>query len=145
MTIRLANAEAKRCWFSVLLAMVLAGCASDHKSSPAPVGQNGNTTNYVPRFYPHINVYVTPPTRLFYVGGQVNTNTGGRILYTGPITLTGAIEAAGDFTPYADKRHVQITRVDGTITIANAVEALSHPEKDLPIYPGDRIWVGRRF
>jgi polysaccharide biosynthesis/export protein VpsN len=103
------------------------------------------TTNYVPRFYPRINVTVTPTGRFFFVGGQVNNGTGGQKLYTGPITLMGAIEAAGDFTNFADRKHVQITRVDGTIVLVNCVEAIKHPEKDLPIYPGDRIWVGRRF
>jgi protein involved in polysaccharide export with SLBB domain len=103
------------------------------------------TTNYVPRYYTHISVTVTPVARFFFVGGQVNNSAGGRIMYTGPITVMGAIQAAGDFTPFADKRHVQVTRVDGTILKVNCIQAIKHPEKDVPIYPGDRIWVGRRF
>jgi len=103
------------------------------------------TTNYVPHYYTHISVTVTPMARFFYVGGQVNNNAGGRITYAGPITVMGAIQAAGDFTPFADRKHVQITRADGTILKVNCVEAIKHPEKDLPIYPGDRIWVVRRL
>jgi protein involved in polysaccharide export with SLBB domain len=103
------------------------------------------TTNYVPRYYPHISVTVTPVARFFFVGGQVNNNgTGGRIAYAGPITIMGAIQAAGDFTPFADKKHVQVTRGDKILKV-NCVDALKHPDKDIRIYPGDRIWVGRRF
>jgi len=145
MTIRLTKASGKRSWCSGLLAILIAGCASDHKTLPPSAGQENDTTNFVPRYYPGITVTVTPTSRFFFVGGQVNNNTGGQKLYTGPITLTGALDVAGNFTPFADKTHVQITRVDGTVIIVNAVAALRHPEKDPPIYPGDRIWVGRRF
>jgi polysaccharide export outer membrane protein len=103
------------------------------------------TTNYVPRFFTHITITVTPIARFFYVMGQVNNNAGGRILYTGPITVLGAIAAAGDFTPFAKKKDVQITRANGNIEHVNCVKAIKHPELDVPIYPGDRIQVGRRF
>jgi protein involved in polysaccharide export with SLBB domain len=103
------------------------------------------TGAYVPHYYTHITVTVTPVARFFYVGGQVNNVAGGRIPYRGPITLMGAIQAAGDFTPYANKRAVQVTRADGTILKVNCIQAIAHPEKDIPIYPHDRIWVGRRF
>jgi len=102
------------------------------------------TTNYVPRYFTHISVTVTPMARYFFVGGQVNNNAGGRILYTGPITIMGAIQAAGDFTPFAKKKDVQITRANGSIEHVNCVAAIKHPEKDVPIYPGDRIWVAHR-
>jgi protein involved in polysaccharide export with SLBB domain len=103
------------------------------------------TAKYLSGYFTHISVTVTPVARFFYVGGQVNNTSGGRIIYTGPITVMGAIQAAGDFTPFSDRKHVQVTRVDGTIVKVNCIEAIKHPEKDIPIYPGDRIWVGRRF
>ena len=99
---------------------------------------------YVPTWYKHVSVTVTPVARYFFVGGQVNNMTTGRILYTGPITVMGAIQAAGDFTPFADKRHVQVTRVDGTIEHVNCVKAIKNPKLDLDVYPGDRIWVPLR-
>jgi protein involved in polysaccharide export with SLBB domain len=99
---------------------------------------------YVPRYFTHITVTITPMARFFFVGGQVNNNAGGRILYTGPITVMGAIQAAGDFTPFANKRHVQITRADGTIEHVNCNDAINHPKRDLPVYPNDRILVPRR-
>jgi protein involved in polysaccharide export with SLBB domain len=101
---------------------------------------------YVPDWYPHITVTVTPLARYFFVLGQVNNVGGGRILYTGPITLLGAIGAAGDFTPFADKRHVTVIRgLDGSVKTINCIKAIKHPELDIPIYPGDKIQVGRRF
>jgi protein involved in polysaccharide export with SLBB domain len=101
---------------------------------------------YVPAWYPQITVTVTPTARFFYVLGQVNNAAGGRILYTGPITLLGAIGAAGDFTPFADKRHVTVIRaLDGSVKTVNCIKAIKHPELDIPIYPGDKIQVGRRF
>lgn len=99
-----------------------------------------------PKYYAHLTVSVTASGRYFYVGGETSPNgTGGRILYFGPITVTRAIDAAGGFSPFANKKKVQLTRVDGTKIIVNCVKAIDHPEKDLPVYPGDRIYVPRRF
>jgi protein involved in polysaccharide export with SLBB domain len=104
------------------------------------------TGKYEPDYYPHITITVTPLARYFFVGGQIMGGGGGRILYTGPITVLGAIQAAGDFNPFANRRKVQITRADGkSILYVNCLKAIKHPELDLPIYPGDRIFVSRRF
>jgi polysaccharide biosynthesis/export protein len=103
-------------------------------------------TEYEPHWYPHVNVTVTPVARFFYVMGQVTGGSGsGRVAYTGPITVLGAITSAGDFTPFADKKHVQITRMNGKIEYVNCVKALKHPELDLKVFPGDKIMVPRRL
>jgi protein involved in polysaccharide export with SLBB domain len=102
---------------------------------------------YVPDWYPHITVTVAPLSRFFYVGGQVagGGGGGGRIPWTSGMTILRGIQAAGDFTPFANRRKVQITRaIDKSIEYENCVDALKHPEKDLPVYPGDDIYVGRR-
>ncbi len=100
----------------------------------------------VPRYYAHATVTVTPSGRFFYIGGEVTPNSaGGRIMYAGPITVTRAIDAAGGFNPFANKKKVQLQRVDGTTIIVNCVKALQHPDLDPPVYPGDRIYVPRRF
>jgi protein involved in polysaccharide export with SLBB domain len=100
---------------------------------------------YEPKWFLHVNVTVTHAARFFYVTGMVNSTSGsGRIVYTGPITVLGAIAAAGDFNPFAGKRHVQITRANGKIEYVNCVKALKHPELDLLVHPGDRITVPRR-
>jgi protein involved in polysaccharide export with SLBB domain len=104
-------------------------------------------TNYVPAFYTRMSVSVTPLERFFYVGGEVNqSSTGGKQPYTGPITVTQAIRAAGDFNPFAAKKKVQLRRaLTGKTYVVNCVKAIDHPELDLPVFPGDTIFVPRRF
>jgi polysaccharide export outer membrane protein len=100
----------------------------------------------VPRYYAHCSVTVAPAGRFFYVGGEVNHDSaGGRIIFSGPITVTRAIDAAGGFSPFANKRKVKLTRVDGTQQTVNCLKAIQHPELDISVYPGDRIYVPRRF
>ena len=79
--------------------------------------------------------------RFYYVGGEVKG--GGQRPYTGRITATQAIEAAGGFTDFSNKKKVQIIRADGRIQWLNAKAALKDPKLDLWIYPGDKIHVRR--
>lgn len=100
---------------------------------------------YVPAYYTHLSVTVTPSGRYFFVDGEVATPVG-RCLYSGPITVTRAIAAGGGFSPFADKRHVKLFRVGAKKAIViNCVKALDHPELDVPVYPGDRIYIPRRY
>ncbi len=100
-------------------------------------------TNYVPAYFLHLTVTVNPLDRFFYVGGLVNRPSEQR--YNGPMTVTKAIQAAGDFTDFASRKNVQLTRVGGKIEIVNYDEVLKHPELDPPVYPGDKIDVFRRW
>ena len=102
---------------------------------------------YVPQYYTHLNVTVTPTVRYFYVEGEINGGgSGGRIMYSGPITVTRAIAAAGGFDPFGDRKRVQLFRVNATTAIkVNCKAALKDPKLDLPVYPGDKIVVPRRF
>lgn len=103
-------------------------------------------TNYVPAYYTHLSVTVTPVARYFYVEGEINGVGGGRILYAGPITVTRAIAAAGDFNPFADRKRVRLYRMGATkAVIINCIKALDDPRLDLPVYPGDKVVVKRRF
>jgi polysaccharide export outer membrane protein len=100
----------------------------------------------VPKYYAHASVTVSATARFFYVGGEVNQNSsGGRIMISGPMTLTGAIDAAGGFNPFANRRKVRLTRVNGTVIIVNYRRAVLHSDEDPPVYPGDRIYIPRRF
>jgi protein involved in polysaccharide export with SLBB domain len=100
----------------------------------------------VPSIYAHANVTVLATARFFFVGGEINASgQGGRIVLSGPMTLTGAIDAAGGFSPFANRRKVRLTRVDGATIVVNCRKAVLHPEDDPPIYPGDRIFIPRRF
>ena len=99
----------------------------------------------VPKYYAHANVVVLPTGRYAYIGGEINPGKEGRIVIAGQMTLTGLIDTAGGFNAFANRSKVQITRVDGKILKVNYNKAIRHPELDPPIYPGDRIYVPRRF
>jgi|SRR5579872_828248 len=102
---------------------------------------------YVPSIYTRITVTVTPLRRYFYVSGEINNKGGsGRQSYNGNITLTQAIAAAGDFTDYADKRHVRLTRMsDGKSQVYDCKKILSHKAPDPLVAPGDQIYIRRRI
>jgi len=97
-------------------------------------------SKYVPNYYTHLSVTVVPMVRYFYVDGEINGGggggtSGGRIVYSGPITVTQAIAAAGGFNPFARRTKVKLFRVGAkkAITI-NCIKALDNPELDLPVY-----------
>lgn len=96
--------------------------------------------------YKNLTVTVTPLDRYFYVGGQVMRP--GEQHYNGPMTVTKAIQAAGDFTDYANKKKIDLFRTKGDrvekITV-NYWKLLDHPDQDPPVYPGDKIEVHRRW
>jgi protein involved in polysaccharide export with SLBB domain len=101
---------------------------------------------YVPRFYKQMTVTIKPKqdTRFYYVGGDVRSP--GRQVYLSRITILKAIQSAGDFTDFAKKTKVQLTRSGATKPIiVNCVKALQNPALDLEIYPGDRIHVPRKL
>jgi protein involved in polysaccharide export with SLBB domain len=102
--------------------------------------------NYVPRFYKQmtVSVKVTKETRFYYVGGEVRSP--GRQIYLSRLTMTKAIQTAGDFTDFAKKSKVQLTRAGATKPIiVNVVKAMQDTTLDVEIYPGDKIHVPRRI
>jgi protein involved in polysaccharide export with SLBB domain len=101
--------------------------------------QNAIHDLYVPRFFHRVTVSIKRDNRFYFVGGEVKSP--GRLLYSGEMTVIKAIQSAGDFTIYANKKKIQINRADGKVEKVNYWEALKNPKKDLPIYPGDRIIV----
>ncbi len=96
--------------------------------------------NYVPRFYVRCNVTVQVPARFFYVGGEVRAP--GRYGWTEDVTVLKAINTAGAFTDYANRRKVEIVRGKDKQTV-DCDELRRDPVKDVPIQPGDSIWVPR--
>lgn len=101
---------------------------------------------YVPKYYkPNsgFNLTVQAPERVYYVGGEVRKS--GPVLYIGETTVTKAIQAAGDFTDYAKKTNVRLTRANGTTITVNCNKALRDPSFDPPVFPGDQIFVKRRI
>ena len=98
---------------------------------------------YVPAIYKTINVTIRTADRFFYVGGEVRQPS--RQIFIGRITVTQAIQSAGDFTDFADQREVRVIRATGKVDIIDCTAALDDPTRDLPVYPGDNIVVGRRL
>ena len=98
---------------------------------------------YVPAIYKTINVTIRTADRFFYVGGEVRQPS--RQIFIGRITVTQAIQSAGDFTDFGDQRAVRVIRASGKVDIIDCKAALDDPTRDLPVYPGDNIVVGRRL
>lgn len=98
---------------------------------------------YVPKFYHRMTVAVKVEERVFYVKGQVRAPN--QYIHRGQMTLLGAIALAGDFTDYAKKTAVEVTRADGTRIIVNCNKARKDARRDIAIYPGDIIEVRARF
>jgi polysaccharide biosynthesis/export protein VpsN len=104
--------------------------------------QKAITSAYVPDYYKRLTVTVTSNQRVYYVGGQVRGP--GRQEYLGTTTVTKAIQSAGDFTDFADRRKVILTRADGKKFTVNCLKAAKDPALDLAVFPGDKIEVPMR-
>lgn len=98
---------------------------------------------YVPHLYRRMTVTVRTNSRFYTVSGQVRSS--GLLPYAGDMTVLRAIAAAGDFTDFADKRDVKLTRLTGEKFTIDCVKAQKDPKLDIPVYPGDRIDVPRRL
>jgi protein involved in polysaccharide export with SLBB domain len=101
--------------------------------------QKAITDAYVPDFYKRLTVTISSDQRVYYVGGQVRTP--GRQQYLGTTTVTKAIQSAGDFTDFADRKNVYLTRADGKKFTVNCIKAAKDPALDLAVFPGDKIEV----
>ncbi len=98
---------------------------------------------YVPKIYRTINVTIRTADRFYFVGGEVRQPS--RQPYVGRITVTQAIQSAGDFTDFADQRKVRVIRANNKVQIVDCKAALEDPTKDALIYPGDRIVVDSKL
>jgi polysaccharide export outer membrane protein len=101
------------------------------------------TDLYVPAFFKTLTVTVRLEDRYFFVGGQVRMP--GQKLYLSEMTVTKAIQSAGDFTDFANRGKVELVRKDGTRLMVNFKKAMRDSKADPPIYPGDMIHVNRRW
>ena len=98
---------------------------------------------YVPKIYRTINVTIRTAERFYFVGGEVRQPS--RQPYIGRITVSQAIQSAGDFTDFADQRKVRVFRSNNKVEIVDCKAALEDPTKDVLIYPGDRIVVDSKL
>ncbi len=98
---------------------------------------------YVPKYFKRLTVTVQPFEQFYYVSGQVKG--GGKIIYTGDITVTKAIAGAGGFSDFADQKKVRLTRSDKTVLIINCKKIEQDPTQDVSVLPGDQIYVPIRY
>jgi len=97
---------------------------------------------YVPKVYTHLTVTVQASShRVYFVRGEVKLPN--QVEYLGPVTVTKAIAAAGDFTDYADRKHVVLIRASGKRFVVNCKKILAGGMQDPPIFPGDQVFVPR--
>ena len=99
---------------------------------------------YVPAFYKRLTVIVKTEGRFYTVGGEVRRPD--KFGYITGLTLLGAIQAAGDFTDFANRTKVQIHRTNGQKITVNCKKVIKDPQKyDVLISPGDVIHVPKKF
>jgi len=100
---------------------------------------------YVPKYYQpgRLTITVKSQERAYYVGGEVRNPN--RYIYSGAITVTKAIQTAGDFTDFANMKKVRLTRADGKNITVNCKKAQEDATLDPPVFPGDKVHVPRRF
>jgi polysaccharide export outer membrane protein len=95
------------------------------------------------KLYRNLTVTVLPADRYYYVSGEVRKP--GPEPYLGETDIIKAIAAAMDFTDFANKRKVTLTRANGQKETINVQKILNGKADDVPIYPGDKIVVKRRL
>lgn len=93
------------------------------------------------QMYKRLSVNVQVLGRTVSVGGEVRST--GSFPFEGGMTVLKAVNRAGGFTEYADRRKVRITRLNGQQILVDCKAAMKKPELDLPLYPGDRVDVLR--
>ncbi len=93
------------------------------------------------KYFKQVTVTIKPGDRFYSVGGEVTAK--GRQIYVGQTTVLRAIASCGDFTEFANRRRVEITRADGKREVMDCKKAINDPKYDRPICPGDHINVPR--
>ena len=106
--------------------------------TPSELAHRIEQTYIDQQFYRAVDVSVSVAERYVYVGGEVQRP--GRVLWAADLTLTGAISAAGGFSPYARETAVILGR-DGKSYTVDARLAARNPGEDTLLIPGDRLTV----
>ncbi|HXD00394.1 MAG TPA: polysaccharide biosynthesis/export family protein [Verrucomicrobiae bacterium] len=101
--------------------------------------QNEVHARYVPAYVKYMTVNIAAVNRLYTVSGEVRA--GNSFGYPGHMTVLQAVANAGGFTDYANKRKVRVRRADHRQITVNCVKALTDPDLDIEIFPGDTIYV----
>jgi polysaccharide biosynthesis/export protein len=98
---------------------------------------------YVPAYFVNMTATVTTDDRFYYVGGEVRSPN--RQVYSGRMFLTGAIDTAGGFNDFANKRKIRVTRANGKTSTYNYKKAVENQQDNPEIFPGDRVFVPKSW
>lgn len=103
----------------------------------------------IERAYKSRDIYTHPTitlvnsqARFISVGGAVKAPQ--RVAYSPDMTVTSAINAAGDFSEFANQKAVRLVR-GGKVIMVNCKEVRKDPSKDPRVLPGDQIQVPEGF
>jgi len=99
---------------------------------------------YVPKYFVNLTVTIKLQGQFYFVDGEVKAPN--RYPYYGSkMTVLKAIASAGDFTDYANRKKVKLTRGDRTTQVINCIAALKDPRLDVEVFSGDKIHVPRKL
>jgi polysaccharide export outer membrane protein len=98
---------------------------------------------YVPSLFRHLTATVKTEERFYFVGGEVRNPS--RQLYIGDMTVLRAIDTAGGFTDFANRKNIELRRSNGQIQRLNWKDAMKDSKRDLAVYPNDQIIVRKRI
>jgi protein involved in polysaccharide export with SLBB domain len=96
---------------------------------------------YVPDLYVNLTATVKAEERFYFVGGEVRNS--GRQIYLGEMTVTRAIDTAGGFTDFANRKKIELRRANGETLKVNWNQVRKNPKLDLQVFPNDHITVPR--
>ena len=96
----------------------------------------------VPKYFKYLTVIVKAEDRFYFVGGEVKIPN--RQLYLGDMTVLRAIDTAGGFTDFANRKRIELRRSGKTFKI-DWYKAMKNSNLDLPVYPNDQIIVFKRI
>jgi len=97
---------------------------------------------YVPRYFRNFTANVKADLRVYFVGGEVRLPN--RQTYAGDMTVLRAIDTAGGFTDFANRKKIELRRANGKSFTINAEKARKDLKLDLPVYPNDQVWVPKK-
>lgn len=96
---------------------------------------------YVPRLFKQLTAIVRSEERFFFVGGEVKTPS--RYPLQADLTVLRAIDAAGGFTDFANRRKIELRRENGQRFLIDERKAKENPVLDMPVLANDHIYVKR--
>jgi len=66
-------------------------------------------------------------------------------MYIGRMTVLRAIDTAGGFTDFAQRKKIEVRRASGQKLTVNWYDAVKNPSKDPEVFPNDQIIVHKKW